>query len=124
MNEFRLSFCKLVIISDIITETIVDDKIEINNAMIREYHNWLAKQHDGDFGILINKVNHYSYSFDAQLEIGTIDRIKAIAVVVPDKSREIAAETILNSIIRKNIPHRIFYDRNEAINWLNQTLNV
>lgn len=123
MSEFRLSFCEIVPVSDQITETIVDENIEVNNLMIAEYHDWLEQHHDGAIGLLINKQNHYSYSFDAQLEMGVIDRIKAIAVVVPDTSREIAANSILNMGMRKNIAHEIFYSRTKAIHWLKQQLS-
>ena len=122
MSEYRLSFCEVIPVTDQITETIVDENIEVTNTMIKEYHAWLAAHHDGDIALLINKKNHYSYSFDAQLEIGVIDRIKAIAVVVPDASREIAANAILNMGIRKNIAHNVFYNRIKAIRWLEDQL--
>jgi len=122
MSNFRLSFCDVIAVCNNITETIVDENIEVDNVMIREYHNWLAAHHTTDFGILVNKKNHYSYSFDAQLEMGMIDSIKAIAVIVPDMAREIAARSILNMRIRKNISFEIFYKRERAIAWLEQQL--
>ena len=124
MCEYRLSFCEVIPVSEEITETIVDENIEVDNKMIEEYHEWLAKHHDGNIGLLINKKNHYSYSFDAQLEIGMIDSIKAIAVIVPDASREIAANSILNMGIRKNISHQVFYNRQKAIHWLEEELAI
>ncbi len=122
MSQYRLSFCEVIPVSDQITETIVDEDIEVNNVMIAEYHEWLAHHHDGNIGLLINKKNHYSYSFDAQLEIGVIDKIKAIAVIVPDAAREIAANAILNMGIRRNISHHVFYSRTKAIKWLEEEL--
>ncbi len=122
MRDNRLSFCEVIPVSAEITETIVDENIEVDNNMIEEYHEWLAEHHDGNIGLLINKKNHYSYSFDAQLEIGMIDSIKAIAVIVPDASREIAANSILNMGIRKNISHQVFYNRQKAIYWLEEEL--
>jgi len=124
MGSYRLSFCDVISVSDNITETIVDENIEVDNVMIDEYHLWLAKHHDGDFGLLVNKKNHYSYTFNAQLEIGMIDRIKAIAVIVPDLTREIAARSMLNMGIRRNIPFEIFYRRDKAITWLAEQLST
>ncbi len=122
MSNYRLSFCDVISVSNNITETIVDENIEVDNVMIDEYHQWLTKHHDGDFGLLVNKKNHCSYTFNAQLEIGMIDRIKAIAVIVPDLTREIAAHSMLNMRIRRNIPFEIFYRRDKAITWLSEQL--
>jgi len=122
MSEYRLSFCDLITVSDNITEIIVDNRIEVINDMILEFHAWLAKHHDDNFCVLINKKHHYSYSFDAQFEVGVIDKVKAIAVVVPDLKREIAARSTFTMGLRKDISFDIFYRREKAVTWLEEQL--
>jgi len=47
MSQYRLSFCDVEIIANNISEATADANIEIDNVMIREYHDWLKQELDG-----------------------------------------------------------------------------
>ena len=48
----------------------------------------------GNFGMLINRINQYTYSYEAQLSIGSYNGLKAIAFVYySDESKVIIEET-------------------------------
>ena len=117
-DNFRLRFCKLVPLSDEITEIIADKGTEINLEDVNAFHNWLDNNHENDIALLVNKKNHCSYTFNAQREMGNLERIKAIAYVIYDNASEIALQSMLAMKSRRNIPHYISYDYDEALNWL------
>jgi len=49
--------------------------------MVEEYHAFLLAHLVSPFSLLINKINSYSYNFDAQINLATLKEIKAMAVV-------------------------------------------
>ena len=71
MNINELSFGKAIILNSNLVEIIVDEGIEMDLAMITEYHNWISKNLSDPCMVLINKINSYTYSFDAQLVLGS-----------------------------------------------------
>ena len=81
MNIHELSFAKAIVINSQLAEIIVDEGIEMDLAMITEYHNWISKNCSDPCIVLINKINSYTYSFDAQLVLGSLEQIKATAVL-------------------------------------------
>lgn len=116
----RLSFCEFIPRTKNITEVIVDENIELNDDMVDEYHNWLDNHHDGDFAVLINKTNRYTYTFSAQLRLGKINKMKMAAFLVNDGAGETAVKALMGIKSRRQIPNNIFYDHAEALNWLQQ----
>ena len=40
--------------------------------MVEEYHAFLLKHLVSPFSLLINKINSYTYSFDAQVNLATL----------------------------------------------------
>jgi len=117
-NNSRLRFCELIPLSDTITEVIADRNIEIDIDDVNTYHDWLSRHHDGDIAVLVNKKNHYSYTFDAQREINNLEEMKAIAYVIYDHATELALRGLLKIKSRRKIPYYISYDYDEALNWL------
>ncbi len=59
MNINELSFGKVIILNSNLVEIIVDEGIEMDLAMIIEYHNWISKNCSGPCMTLINKINSY-----------------------------------------------------------------
>lgn len=49
--------------------------------MVGEHDDLLCTIFNGDFGVLVNKVNTYSYTLEAKLIMGSIESMKAIASV-------------------------------------------
>jgi len=81
MEKYRLSFCTVNIMADNIAEVIIDDNIEVSMEMVEEHDKFLCSMFRGDFGVLVNKINTYSYSLEAKLIMGSLVRMKAIASV-------------------------------------------
>ena len=123
MNNNRLSFCFIANIADNITEVKIDEDIVIDEPMVDEYHNWLDQNHNDEFGVLVNKTNHYTYTFEAQLKLGRIEKMQAAAILVKDHSSEVAAQALLGIKKRRQIPNNTFYNRQEAVEWLQDQLS-
>lgn len=120
MSSYQLSFGKIILLEDNLAEVIIDDGVEIDIKMVDEYHNFLLEHLSAPFTLLINKLNQYSYTFEAQKNIATIPEVKAMAVVAYDQQSEVA-QLSLNEVPRKvtwNL--KIFPQRDIALNWLYQ----
>lgn len=86
--KHRLSFGYFTLLAENIVEVTIDDGIELSLEMIEECDVFFKAHIFGNFGMLINRVNEYTYSYEAQLSIGSYEGLKAIAFVYySDKSR-------------------------------------
>ena len=118
MSIHELSFCKAIILNPDLAEIIVDDGIEIDLEMMTEYHNWVSENLSNPCMILTNKINSYTYSFDAQLIFGSLEQIKAVAVLAHCNTA-ITTTEYLTTVPRENSWNvKIFSIRNEALLWL------
>ena len=73
--------------------------------------------------LLINKINSYTYNFDAQQHIFLPERIYAYAVLAPSVSSRLATESMM--MMHRNQPDlnlKIFDDYDLAMQWLNEQL--
>ena len=122
-NSSHLNFCDITNIADSITEIKVDEDIIVDETMADEFHNWLAQHHSGAFGVLINKTNHYTYTFEAQLKLGRIENMKAAAILVKDHSAEVATQALMGIKQRRQMPNSTFYNHQEAVEWLQDQLS-
>ncbi|MCJ8318375.1 MAG: hypothetical protein MJK12_01995 [Colwellia sp.] len=88
-------------------------------AMVDQYHEFLLSHLVAPFSLLINKVNTYTYDFDAQVNLANLKEINAMAVVAYTRPTEIATE-----YLKSTVPHKIdwnlkiYSNRDEALNWL------
>lgn len=119
MQLYELPFAKIIILSDSIAEVIINEDIEMTLPMVKTYHEFLLSRLVSPFSLLINKVNTYTYDFDAQLNIANLDEINAMAVVAYSRVTKISTEYLKSSVPREvdwNL--KIFSDRSEALRWL------
>lgn len=79
--KHRLSFGYFNILAEDILEVIVDDGVELTLEMLEESHQFVDEHFSRQFAMLINKVNNYTYSYEAQLSLGSYEGLKAIAFV-------------------------------------------
>ncbi len=79
--KHRLSFGYFTLLAENIVEVVIDDDIELSLEMVEECDQFFKAHIFGEFGMLINRVNDYSYSYEAQLSIGSYQGLKAIAFV-------------------------------------------
>lgn len=119
MELHSLSFAKIVILRDDIAEVIIDEGVVMTLSMVEQYHEFLRKHLMAPFALLVNKIHEYSYDFKAQLAIGNIDEINAMAVVTYTRKSEITTHLLSNTTPRTaqwNV--KLFSQRDMALEWL------
>lgn len=92
--KHRLSFGYFNIIADNILEVVADEGIEFTLEMIGECHQFVEQHFIEDFGMLVNRVNNYTYSFEAKLSIASYENLKAIAFVYYSLDSKKTAESL------------------------------
>lgn len=83
--KHRLSFGYFTLLTDNIVEVVVDEGVEMNLEMIEECHQFIQSHFTDDFGMLVNRVNSYTYSYEAKLSVASYAQMKAIAFVYYSK---------------------------------------
>jgi len=119
----KLSFCSLTRLPGGIVEVEPNEGIEIDLPMAEELDRTMLAMMGDRFSILVNKVNSYSVTFDAQLVIGTLDAVEATAVVVYDSFGEMATQQI--KVMTEEEGEKkinIFFDKAQAISWLEEKM--
>jgi len=120
MESFKLPFAEIKIIHNNIAEVIINEGIEMDLSIVKQYHKFLLNHLTVPFSLLINKINAYSYTFEAQIELATLKEINAMAVVTYNYHTKVATQ-YLAELPRKRSWHiEIFNDRSIALNWLTQ----
>lgn len=124
--SYNLSFGKINIINGNIAEVVINNNIEISLEMIEECEDFFSKHFSGNFGLLVNKINTYEYSFEAKLTIGLNDRLRAIAVVNYYDIGTKQTDKIIQLRKKDNLNLKIFSGLElgwqDGIEWLNKEL--
>lgn len=120
MKTYELSFANINILSDNIAEVIINDGVEMDLAMVDEYHAFLLSLLTAPFSLLINKLNKYSYDPEALREIATLKEINLMAVVSYSLSTTITTDYLTSFPRDVEWNLKIFGNRDEALSWLNQ----
>lgn len=114
----RLSFCIASKLSDSSAEFVVNQGVEVNLDMVFEYHEWLLENLQYPMYILLNKIFPCTYSFEAQIQLASLQQVKAMAVVAHDKASQSTTQ-ILQTVPREgDWSIEVFDDRDAAISWL------
>lgn len=118
METSELPFAKIFILREDIAEVIINDGVEMNLEMVEQYHDYLLLNLRAPFSLLINKINAYSYSHDAQQKLATLREINAMAVLAYNRTT-ISTTKLLTTYPRDEKWNlKIFTDRDEAMGWL------
>ena len=119
MDIHELPFAKIIILRDDIAEVIINEGIEMNTDMVEQYHDFLLSHLRPPFSLLVNKVNAYSYDFNAQLNLATLKEINVMAIVAYKRVTRVSTEMMASKIPR-NIDWNleIFSNRDKAMDWL------
>ena len=118
MNLYELSYAKIIVLQEDIAEVIINDSVVINTAMVKQYHEFLRSNLTSPFSLLINKINSYTYDFNAQIELATIAEINAMAVVAYNRITELTTESLASYPRNKKWNLELFMNRNDALAWL------
>lgn len=125
MELHVLKFAKIIILRPDIAEVIIDDNVVMTLGMVNEYHEFLIKHLQTPFSLLINKINEYSYEFQAQLLIGNIPEIHAMAVVSYTRKSAITTHLLANTTPRTKVWNlSVFNQREIALEWLEEQQDV
>lgn len=120
MELFELPFLKIVKLKDDLIEVITNEGVELDTHMMEQYHDWIRQNLRHPCYILVNKINAYTYSFDVQRKLSTIPEVKAIALVVYTQASHLATESLLEMPRQTPWNSKIFNNRDEALQWLEQ----
>ena len=118
MDLYELPFAKIILLEKDLAEVLIDDGIEMNAAMVDTYHDFLLTHLQAPFSLLINKVNAYTYDFEAQENLATLEQINAMAVVTYNRISAISTESLASMPRSMAWNLKIFSDRSEALAWL------
>lgn len=119
MDLHELPFAKIIILRDDIAEVMINEGVEMNAGMVEQYHTFLLSHLRHPFSLLVNKVNSYTYDFDAQLNLATLNEINVMAVVAYKRVTRLSTEMLASAIPRDvdwNL--NIFSNRDDAMDWL------
>ena len=118
MDLHELPYAKIIILQDDIAEVMINDEVKMDLEMVEHYHEFLLSHLRPPFSLLINKINSYTYDFDAQLKLATLKEINAMAVVAYDRITRITTETLASYPRSEKWNLKVFSNRDEALNWL------
>lgn len=124
----RLSFGYISILADNIVEITVDEGVEISLEMIEESQRFLDSQLSNSFSMLINQVNDYTYSYEAQLSVASHENLVAVAFVYFSDFSKRVSETLNARRVHDNLNTKMFSGLElgwqEAITWLTDEMNI
>lgn len=124
--KHRLSFAHFNILSDNIVEVVVDEGVQMTLEMIEECHKFIGNNFPEEFGMLINRVNNYSYTYEAKLSIASYSNLKAIAFVYYSKDSKEITEYLYKLRVFDEWNYRLFSGLElgwqQALEWLQQEL--
>jgi hypothetical protein len=118
MELHELPFAKVIVLRDDIAEVMINDGVIMDIAMVEQYHDFLLTHLRAPFSLLVNKVNAYSYDFNAQEKLATLKEINAMAVVAYNRVTEITTETLASYPRNVKWNLRVFSNRDDALAWL------
>ena len=118
MDLYELPFAKIIVLEKDLAEVIVNEGVVMNSEMVAVYHDFLLTHLEAPFSLLINKVNAYSYDFDAQENLATLPEINAMAVIAYNRISKISTESLASIPRSTRWNLEIFSNRGEALAWL------
>jgi len=118
MDNHNLPFANIKILRNDIAEVIINDGIEMTLDMVEQYHHFLITHLVSPFSLLINKINKYTYEFDAQIKLATLKEINVMAVVAYNQTTNLTTKNLASMPREKQWKLSIFSDREKALVWL------
>jgi hypothetical protein len=122
MENHRLNFAQINLLDKSIAEVVFDKGIYISIEMIEEIESFICNAFKTDFGVIVNKIYPYSYSLEAKLTLGSMERMKSIASINYTKEGVESTQDIINKRAKDKLNIRNFngldLGRQKAIAWL------
>ena len=117
---YELPFVKIIKLSDDIAEIIVNEGVDYDLDMVRQYHDWVRTHMADPCYILVNRLNSYSYTFEVQQQLDSLKQIKAIALVAYTRISKMSAQAVYKGTRLTPLNCEIFDNREEALHWLEE----
>jgi len=95
--KHRLSFGFYNLLANNIVEVTADEGIEITLEMVEESIEFINQHVEGNFALLINRINNYTYSYEAQLSIASHEDLKGVAFVCYSAQSEETTKQLQNN---------------------------
>jgi hypothetical protein len=118
MDLHELPFAKIILLQEDIAEVIVNEGVTMDVDIVNQYHEFLITHLRTPFSLLINKINSYTYDFDAQIKLATLNEINSMAVVSYNRCTTITTETLASYPRDKMWNLKVFANRGKALDWL------
>lgn len=118
MELHELPFGKIIIIRKDVAEVIINEDIEMNDEIVKQFHKFILKNLSSPFSLLINKINNYTYSFEAQKKLGSLSELKAIAIIAYNKISKISSKSVASFPREIKWNMKLFSNRNDAMDWI------
>ncbi len=126
--KHQLSFGKINILEDSIAEVIINHNVKISIEMIEECDQFLSEHFSDSFGVLVNKIYTYDYTYEAKLMLGSHEKLKAIAVVNYHSIGVVQSDKIAKLRASDHLNIKVFSGLDlgwqQAYEWLKQELSV
>jgi len=124
--KIKLNFGFINILSENIAEVIIDHDAILTLEMVEEYDQCLTEHFKDDFGLLINRINDYSYTYEAMLTVGSLEGLKATAVIyyndIGEKSTRRLQETRKNDNFNLQLFSGLELGWQSGVDWLESEL--
>ncbi|WP_286267395.1 hypothetical protein [Thalassotalea atypica] len=126
MEKHRLSFAKINILNDRIAEVVFDKGVNVSIEMMENIETFVCDKFDQDFGVLVNKLFPFSYTLEAKLNLGSMEKMKAIASVNYNENSSAITQSIIDIRATDQLNIKSFNGLDlgwqEAHDWLIQQL--
>jgi hypothetical protein len=117
--KYSLSFCEIIQLSENIFEAIENEDVVIDGQCVTESWNFWNQLRTEPFGLLVH-CSEIPLSFLGAQKIGNHPLQQKTALLLRKVSQEekIAQVMDIKEVIGTPIRHQIFYDREQALEWL------
>lgn len=124
--KHRMSFGYFNILDNNIVEVVGDEGVLFTLEMIEECHQFIEEHIQGEFGMLVNRINNYDYEYGAKLSIASYENLKALAFVVYSKDGLAVTESLNKAREMDNWNTKVFSGLElgwqQAYKWLQHQL--
>ena len=121
--RYTFNYATFDILQEDIAEIIIDQDMEMTEALVDHGQTFLQSRLQAPFGLLVNKLHAYHYTFEAQQMLADLPALKAVAVVTYSSLAQQSAEHLIHIIKhRKLLAIKTFHSRVNALEWLQEAL--
>jgi hypothetical protein len=118
-SVFELGFCTIAVVSENTAEVVIHEGVEVSESMVDQCLDVLRASLQVPFCLLVNECHSHSYDFHAQMALGRIDEVLAVALVSDKPLMDMAACSLMRLPRPTRWPMAVFSSRDDALALLN-----